>query len=86
MALMRRTELRIPLLNARISETEDFGCGFSVRPATDAERAAWGDDAFIRDVIPHRVIPSIPSVLICTGRNYQDDSDSYILSDRDVVE
>jgi hypothetical protein len=67
-------ELRIPLLNATTSEKQDFDCGFSVRPATDSERAQWSEDLFIRDVVPHRVLPEIRAVLVCTGVDYTDES------------
>jgi hypothetical protein len=61
------TELRIPLLNARAADVVDFGSGFVVRPATEDERSRWADQPIIRDVVPHRVMPEIRSVLVCTG-------------------
>ncbi len=62
------TELRIALLNARTAAVVDFGSGFVVRPATASEQSRWADDPFVRDVVPHRVLPEIRSVLVCSGR------------------
>jgi hypothetical protein len=60
-------ELRIPLLNAATSDTLDFGAGFLVRHITDMEGRRWMDDPFVRDVVPHRVLPTINSVLVFSG-------------------
>ncbi|HEV2737316.1 MAG TPA: hypothetical protein VGU66_01945 [Candidatus Elarobacter sp.] len=71
------TELRIPLLNAITNSTEHFGAGFSVRAATELERANWSRDPFVRDVVPHRVLPEIRAVLVCAGVNHSEESDPF---------
>lgn len=70
-------ELRIPLLNATASGTQDFGSGLTVRAATKSERSKWSEDPFIRDVVPHRVLPEIGAVLVCSGVNHSDETDPF---------
>ena len=57
-------QLRVPLLNARTVEPTALGGRFSVRSATEEELARWAADPHVRDVVPHRVMPHIHSVLI----------------------
>jgi len=71
------TELRIPLLNATTTKKQGFDSGLYVRPATESERARWSVDPFIRDVVPHRVLPKIRAVLVCTDIDHSDESDAF---------
>lgn len=71
------TELRIPLLNATTGTSQTFEAGFSIRPVSVSERAQWFQDPLIRDVVPHRVLPSINAVLVCEGVNHSDEADPF---------
>ena len=66
-------EWRIPLLNATSGKPLHFGNGLRVRRATRYERQRWASDPLVRDVVPHRVLPGIDSVLICRNELSQPD-------------
>lgn len=70
-------ELRIPLLNAQCLEPVDYGRSISVRPANRLELDEWLNDPFVRDVVPHRLLPEIDTVLVhrgCTSYDPEDDA------------
>lgn len=58
-------EWRIPILNACSAGALRYGSLFKVRSVTAREVDAWKNDATIRDIVPHRVLPEIRSVLVC---------------------
>lgn len=60
-------ELRVPLLNATTDDVVYFGPNLYVRPATELELNRWSNDPFVRDVVPHRVLPAIKSVVVSTS-------------------
>ena len=64
--LMR--EWRIPLLNAVSHGRLGYGRTLHVRKATSQELSRWSANDLIRDVVPHRVLPQIQSVLVYRSR------------------
>ena len=72
-------EWRIPLLNARSVKPLRYRKHFIVRKATARELKAWSANPFVRDVVPHRVLPEIYSVLVCRdpriGSQHEDELD-----------
>lgn len=54
-------------MNARADDVLVFGDRFSVRPVTESERMRWQTDVFVKDFVPHRVLPTISHVLVASN-------------------
>jgi hypothetical protein len=60
----RPFEFRIPLLNARTAVPQEYIGNFSTRSATALDNNRWRDNPFVRDVVPHRILPQIDTILV----------------------